>query len=58
MINIFVVTDSIMADETLFDFLHSEVVNYVIEKNENEHNSKDSKVLIYHLSYCDIKHVF
>lgn len=31
-----------MADETIFEFLHAEIVNYIINRNESK--DKDSKV--------------
>lgn len=38
-----------MADEGLFEFLHSEIVNYITSKNENDKNTKVNKSIIMYI---------
>lgn len=42
-----------MADETAFDFLHSEIVNYALEQNELK--NKEGKVGYYQFSSTFMK---
>lgn len=43
-----------MADETSFDFLHSEIVNYSLEQNELKNKDGKVRYLEYSNYYCSV----